>query len=164
MHCLNTKFSGKDAAEDTDTSALVGPGFDSPGPMNMGLALEIKRLIEITGPSVPVFLQWEIADALLCGSQKGCPLEIAETFSRWEFAHNDINGDENIDDTKYARIAEYEIEEGKFKGQKTVIFKSLPPWPKLLPVKLKPEEHLMKHLSPEGEYFYEYLCWLDGFD
>mmetsp|Transcript_149676 Transcript_149676/g.462105 ORF Transcript_149676/g.462105 Transcript_149676/m.462105 type:complete len:398 (+) Transcript_149676:33-1226(+) len=53
---------------------LVGPSCETPGSMNCGLAAAVVALLERR--PMPVFAQWEVADALLHGGG-GCPPEAA---------------------------------------------------------------------------------------
>jgi len=84
---------------------LVGPGCERPGPMNVGLAAAVANILQHR--SMPVFAQWEIADALLYGDQ-GCPADKAAGYYNYE---PDM----------------YPLHE-QWRGHE--IFKSCPTWPK----------------------------------
>jgi hypothetical protein len=69
---------------------LVGPGCETPGATNCGLAEEIKKILAVR--PMPVFAQWEIADALVHGAG-GAPEGMTESFGSWEMADALEGGD-----------------------------------------------------------------------
>merc|ERR1719335_1764998 len=71
-----------------DMPTKVGPGCETPGKTNEGLAEMIKKVLAVR--PMPVFAQWEIADALLHG-EKGHPKP--ESFFRWQFGDDAEGGD-----------------------------------------------------------------------
>merc|ERR1719379_287929 len=98
----------------------VGPGCETPGKTNEGLADEIKNILAVR--PMPVFAQWEIADALLQGAQ-GHPR--AESFFAWHFGDGAEGGVPEKAGEWYGRIEEYAGPD----GTSAKIYKSLPIWP-----------------------------------
>lgn len=74
---------------------------------------------------MPVYSQWEIADALVYGPQ-GCPKEQAESFANWDFVDDLPDGSRPGEvENPYPRIDDYPV-----LGEKVKIYKALPLWPK----------------------------------
>lgn len=124
-----------------DMKTKVGPGCETPGKTNEGLAEEIKAILKVR--PMPVFAQWEIADALLHGP-RGHPHP--ESFYRWEFGDACPGGDSSKVGEWYGRVEEFAVEGGGENGEqgtKSVnVHKSLPIWPMAIKEKLVDEEAL----------------------
>lgn len=148
-----------------EMATKVGPGCETPGKTNEGLAEEIKAILKVR--PMPVFAQWEIADALLHGSQ-GHPRP--ESFFRWEFGDACPGGDPSKAGEWYGRVEEYEVK-GRDDGVrvKVAVHKSLPIWPMAIKEKLVDEVALadgatMKkfYLSTVGVLQQNQEYWLGG--
>lgn len=109
----------------------VGPGCETPGKTNEGLAEEIKKILAVR--PMPVYAQWEIADAL-CHGGDGHPRP--ESFWAWDFGDAAEGGDPSKAEEWYQRIENFEVAET---GEKVKVYKSLPIWP--LAIKKKLVEH-----------------------
>lgn len=146
-----------------DMPTKVGPGCETPGKTNEGLAEMIKKVLAVR--PMPVFAQWEIADALLHGG-KGHPRP--ESFYEWQFGDEAAGGDKGKAGEWYGRIEEFEVTPG---GAKVKVYKSLPIWPLAVQKKLVPdEEHLRDagtmrkyYLSTVGVLEQNESFWKDGF-
>ena len=114
----------------------VGPGCETPGKTNEGLAAEVAAILKVR--PMPVFAQWEIADALLHGPD-GHPRP--ESFLKWEFgdALTDGFGDPSRAGEAYGRVETYVVPGS---GAQVAVHKSLPIWPLALRKKLVEEDAL----------------------
>lgn len=148
-----------------EMATKVGPGCETPGKTNEGLAEEIKAILKVR--PMPVFAQWEIADALLHGSQ-GHPRP--ESFFRWEFGDACPGGDPSKAGEWYGRVEEYEVKGRDDRVRvKVAVHKSLPIWPMAIKEKLVDEVALadgatMKkfYLSTVGVLQQNQEYWLGG--
>eukprot|EP00927_Polykrikos_kofoidii_P067874 TRINITY_DN63308_c0_g1_i1.p1 TRINITY_DN63308_c0_g1~~TRINITY_DN63308_c0_g1_i1.p1 ORF type:complete len:481 (-),score=56.43 TRINITY_DN63308_c0_g1_i1:90-1532(-) len=84
--------------------ALVGPSCGTPGNINCALAAVVAALLRCR--KMPVFAQWEVADALLHGSD-GCPAELAVGYRECDY-------------TSYPLVEEH---------MGCHVYKSVPCWP-----------------------------------
>ena len=131
-----------------DTSLLcfvqVGPGCETPGKTNEGLAAEVAAILSVR--PMPVYAQWEIADALLHGAD-GHPRP--ESFFRWEFGDDVEDGDPSLKGQAYARVEMYTVPGS---GATVPVHKSLPIWPLAIRKKLVDEASLAD--GPTMKKFY----------
>ena len=117
-----------------DMPTKVGPGCETPGKTNEGLAAEVKAILAVR--PMPVYAQWEIADALLHGAD-GHPRP--ESFAKWDFGDDVAGGDPSLKGKAYGRVEDYIVPES---GARVAVHKSLPIWPLALKKKLVEEEAL----------------------
>ena len=122
----------------------VGPGCETPGKTNEGLAESVRAILAVR--PMPVYAQWEIADALLHGPN-GHPS--AESFARWEFGDSLPGGDPSQAGRSYARVEPYTVPGS---GVQVAVHKSLPIWPLALRKRLVEEAALAD--GPTMKKFY----------
>eukprot|EP00931_Biecheleriopsis_adriatica_P053746 TRINITY_DN31537_c0_g1_i1.p1 TRINITY_DN31537_c0_g1~~TRINITY_DN31537_c0_g1_i1.p1 ORF type:complete len:433 (-),score=68.60 TRINITY_DN31537_c0_g1_i1:3-1301(-) len=106
--------TGQKIGKALDMPTLVGPGCETPGNTNCGLALAVRKIIEESPSSV--FAQWEIADALLHGSEGA---HNAASFASWDFGGAD---------------GSYQLQEPctlrSLSPGSVAVYKAVPTWPK----------------------------------
>jgi len=73
--------TGKKIGPGLEHESLTGPGVEQPGQMNCGLAKVVKDLLAVR--KMPVFAQWEIADALMYG-EDGAPPDKAAGYYEYD--------------------------------------------------------------------------------
>jgi len=139
-----------------ETPTLVGPGCETPGLMNCGLAETIKNILAVR--KMPVFAQWEIADAL-CFGENGCPEAMYESFLGWDFEDALPDGDVGVPNP-YPRIGEY---------NGSPVYRALPIWPRAVEEGLVKQEDLADvanlkpyYLSTGGVLEQSYEIWAHG--
>jgi hypothetical protein len=145
-----------------EMATKVGPGHETPGKTNEGLAEAIRKVLQVR--PMPVYAQWEIADALLYGGN-GHPRP--QSFADWNFGDRVEGGDASKRGEWYSREEEYEIPGSG--GIKVPVFKSLPTWPLALRSKVVEEAQLgdaktmSKHyLSTVGVLQQDQNFWTSG--